>query len=149
MRKYWTKARLKHSWANSKLCMSMSDVKMLFKSPTLFSFVNCNTLLSLVLVLLPVSSSPWQVSLYSDISNILGSPRQPRFQSHSFMQGPFYQAFIHRHVRHMPGLSSFLQLPRQIPYLFFRSLTLNQNHVAKAAKFCCFLGLELLQLCLH
>ena len=39
------KQRPKSSCANSKLCISMSDVKMLFRSPTPFSFVDYNTLL--------------------------------------------------------------------------------------------------------
>ena len=38
-----------------KLCISMSDVKELFRSPTPFSFVDYNTLLSLGLVSLLVS----------------------------------------------------------------------------------------------
>ena len=44
VRKYWTKARWKTNWANSKLCISMSLVKMLFRSPTPFSFVYYNIL---------------------------------------------------------------------------------------------------------
>ena len=72
VRKYWTKARLKTSWANSKLCISMSDVKALFSSLIPFSFVDCNTLLSLGLVPLSVSSFPWQVSHNSGIYNIFG-----------------------------------------------------------------------------
>jgi hypothetical protein len=34
----------KTSWANSKLCIytSVSDVKVLFRSPTPFIFVDCN-----------------------------------------------------------------------------------------------------------
>jgi hypothetical protein len=68
--KYWTKARLKTSWANSKPCIAMTDVKMLFGSPTHFNFVGCNTILSFGLVPLPVSSFPWQESQNSGISNI-------------------------------------------------------------------------------
>ena len=77
-------SKTKNQFENSKLCISMSDVKMFFRSPTPFSFVDCNTLLSLGLVPLPVSSSPWQVSHGSGISNILGSPRQSRLHLHSF-----------------------------------------------------------------
>ena len=55
----------------------MTDVKVLFRAPTPFSFVDCSTLLSLGLVPLPVSRHPpWQVSHVSGISNILDSPRQ-------------------------------------------------------------------------
>ena len=87
MRKYWTKAKLKTSWANSKLYISVPDVKMLFRSPRPFSFADCSTLLSCGLVPLPVSSSPWQVSHNSGISNILGFPRQSRLQLHSSGNG--------------------------------------------------------------
>jgi hypothetical protein len=58
MGKYWTKARAKTSWANSKLYISMSDVKALFISPTPFIFVDCNKLFSHGLVPLPVRSLP-------------------------------------------------------------------------------------------
>lgn len=77
----------KTSWINCKLCVSMSDVKTLFKSPTPFSFVDCDILLSLGLVLLPASSFPWQVS---HNSSILESPRQPRLLLHSFTQWPLW-----------------------------------------------------------
>jgi hypothetical protein len=74
VRKYWTKATSKTSWENFKLCISMSDVKALFRSPTLFSFIECNTLL-FGLVPPPVSVFSWQVSHSPDISNVLGSSR--------------------------------------------------------------------------
>ena len=86
--KYWTKARLKTSWANSKLCISMSDVKVLFRSPTPFSFVDCNTLLSLGLVPLPIISFPQLISHGSGISNTLESPRQSKVHFYSFIQWP-------------------------------------------------------------
>jgi hypothetical protein len=70
VRKYWSKAQ--PNPANSKHCISISDVKMLFRSPTSFSFVDCNTLLSLELFPFPVSGSPQQVSHESGIFNILG-----------------------------------------------------------------------------
>lgn len=54
--------------------VSMSDVKVLFRSPTPSSFVESCRGLSLRLVPLPVSSSPWQVSHESGILTILGSP---------------------------------------------------------------------------
>jgi hypothetical protein len=54
VRKCWTNARPKTSKANSKV--SMSGGKMLFKSPTLSSFVGCNTILPSGLVPYPVSS---------------------------------------------------------------------------------------------
>ena len=89
VRKYCTKARTKSSWANSKLCILMSDVEGLFRLPTLFSFVDCSILLSLALAPLPVSSSPQQLSHSSRNSNILGSSRQSSLQFHSFTQWPF------------------------------------------------------------
>jgi hypothetical protein len=45
--KYWTfKTRPKTSRVNPKLCIFISDVKMFLRSPTSFSFGECNTLLS-------------------------------------------------------------------------------------------------------
>ena len=84
MRKYWTKARPKTSWANSKLCISMSDVKMLFRSPTPFSFVDCNTLLPPGLIEYPVLLSRCSKTLASPTS--WRSPRQSRLHLHSFMK---------------------------------------------------------------
>lgn len=46
VRKYWIKTRMKPSWANSKFCISMFDVKQVFRSPIPFIFVDYNTLLS-------------------------------------------------------------------------------------------------------
>ena len=74
----------KTSLANFKLYISMSDVKTFFRSQTPFSFVDCNKLLSLGLVRLPANRFSWQVFHVSGISNILGSPRLPRFHLHSF-----------------------------------------------------------------
>lgn len=77
VRKYWAKARWKTSWANSKLCISMSDVKTLFRSPTPFSFVNWNTLFFSWVVPLPISSSPQQdpTALASPVSwGLQGNP---------------------------------------------------------------------------
>jgi hypothetical protein len=48
----------------------MSDVKTLFRFPILFCFVDCNTLLSLRLVLLPISRFSQQISDDSGISKI-------------------------------------------------------------------------------
>lgn len=60
-RKYWTKTSLKTSWANSKLCISITDAKALFRSPTPFGLVRCSTLLFLGLVPHPVSRFPRHV----------------------------------------------------------------------------------------
>ena len=54
----------------------MSDVKTLFRSPSLFSFVNYHTLLSLGQVPLPISSPFQRVFYDSDISDILASASQ-------------------------------------------------------------------------
>lgn len=56
--------------------ISMSPVKALFRSPTPSCCVDYNILLTLVLVPLPVSNSPHQLSQSSGFSNILGCPRQ-------------------------------------------------------------------------
>jgi hypothetical protein len=86
MRKYWRKVKLKTSLPNSNLCIFMSDVKVLFRTPTPSSFLDCNTILSLGLHLLPVSSFSQQVAHHFGISNTLGSPRQYRFHLYSFMK---------------------------------------------------------------
>jgi hypothetical protein len=71
VRKYWTKARTKNSWINSKLCSSMSDVQALFRFPTPFIFIDYNTLLYLGKYLLPVSIFVQQVSHRWSISKPL------------------------------------------------------------------------------
>ena len=83
VRKFRTKARQKTSWANAKLCISMSDAKTLFKSQLLSFFVDYNKLLFHGMVLLPVSSFPLWVS---SVSITLGSPRQSRLHFHNFTQ---------------------------------------------------------------
>ena len=75
VRKYWTKVRLKTNRSDSKYCISMSDIKGLFTSPTPFSLVDYNTLLSLGLVPHPVSSSLWQVCHDSGISTSWALPK--------------------------------------------------------------------------
>ena len=75
--------RPKTSWSNSKLSVSKSEVKVLFRSPISFIFVDCwwqiwhsaAILHSLGLFPLPVSSFPWQVSHDSDISKIQGGSK--------------------------------------------------------------------------
>jgi hypothetical protein len=47
VRKHWAKSRPKPSWTNSKLCISVPDIKLFFKSPTPLSFVDCSKLFSL------------------------------------------------------------------------------------------------------
>ena len=70
VRKYCAKIR-KTRCANTKLLISMSDVRVLFRSPSPFSFVDCNTFLSPGLVPYSVSSSAWQISHDSDLSNTI------------------------------------------------------------------------------
>ena len=75
--------------AKSKFCL-----RWLVQSPTPHNFVDCSTLLSHELVPYPECSSPWQVSHGSGISNILGSPKQPRFHvtaSWNGLSGPPYR----------------------------------------------------------
>jgi hypothetical protein len=65
----------------------MSEVKVLYRSPILFIFVNYNKLLPLGLVPLPVSSFPQQLSHGSGICNILGYLRLfvPMFGNHTLI----------------------------------------------------------------
>lgn len=49
---------------------SLSDIKILFRSPTPFRLAEGNALLSLGLDPLPISSSPWQVSNGSLIQHL-------------------------------------------------------------------------------
>jgi hypothetical protein len=87
MRKHWTKTRLKTSWVNSRLCISMSMSKCSLDIQLLsISLVDCNTLLSLGIFPLPIGSFPQQVAHNYEISNILGTLRQSRLHVHSFMQ---------------------------------------------------------------
>lgn len=67
VRKYWIKARPKARWARVKLCINMINVKTLFRCPTAFSFVDCNTPLSLGLVPLHGNSFPLRLSHDSTI----------------------------------------------------------------------------------
>lgn len=46
VRKYWNKGRLKASWINSKLCISISDIKMLFRYLTPFTFIHYSAISS-------------------------------------------------------------------------------------------------------
>lgn len=46
LRKFWINARPQTSWAKSKICISMFDMKSLFRPPTPFSCIDFNTLLS-------------------------------------------------------------------------------------------------------
>ena len=74
------------------LCVFMSNVEVLVRSPTPIILVDCwlqtwhsaaTNFFSPVLILLPVSSCSWQVSHLSSIFNILGSPSQ--IQLYSFL----------------------------------------------------------------
>ena len=87
----------------------MSDVKALFRSPTPFSFVNCNTHFSL-LGLFPhsVYSSPWQLSHSSSISNTFGSPLKSDFMftvSHNGLSRPPYRDTPDTHMASVIFLS--------------------------------------------
>lgn len=90
----------KNQLVQTKFCISMSDVKMLFGSPA--HSVLLNTLLGLIL--LPVNSFPWQVSYSSGVPNILGSPRQYSLNLHSFTQWPLW-ASMQGHPCHIWPLS--------------------------------------------
>ena len=107
VRKHWTQAKQKSSWENSKLCILMCDVKALFRCPISFNFVDCNTLLFLGLIQLPVNSSPQQVYHCSGTANILGSPSQSKLHLHSLTQWP-ESASLQGHPCHMPDLRALL-----------------------------------------
>lgn len=84
VRKIWTKAWPTTSWANSKLYISMSNVKAFLRSTAPFSFVDWGTIFFFIgLIPNPVSSFPWKVSQRNGFSIIL---RSPRLQLHSFKQ---------------------------------------------------------------
>jgi hypothetical protein len=86
VRRCCVESRPKAIRTNPRLYIAMSHVRTLFTSPTPLCFVDlvdCNTLFSHGLLLLPVSSSPQQVSHGFGISNISGSPRQCKFHLHS------------------------------------------------------------------
>ena len=130
MRKLWTKGRSSTSWENSKHCIFTSSVKMFFRSPTPSRF-DCNTLVSLGQVPLPISSSPQQESHNSGIYNILGSPKQSRLKLHCFING-------------LPTRPPFRGTPdiclASISYLL--SSILNSKAKTMWLKFCCLLGLK-------
>jgi hypothetical protein len=113
VRKYWTKAKLKASMENSKVCISRSDVKALFRPPTLFSFADCSTLLSLRLFLHLVNSFPQKTSHNLGISRIWP---------------------------HLAFLS--LQRKITQPFFVSLTLK-PESCGAKVAKFCCLLGWNL------
>lgn len=62
--------KTKTSRANSKFYISMSDAKLLFRTPTPINFVDCNTFLSHELVPHQVCHFPGQVAQDSGIPNI-------------------------------------------------------------------------------
>lgn len=78
MRKYdWRPA------GQAPISASPCLMSKVFRSPTPFSFVDCNTCLSLGLFLFLVCSSSWQSSHNSAITNILGSLMKSGFTSAS------------------------------------------------------------------
>lgn len=77
--------KAKPSWANSKVYISMFDVKVFFRTLTPFYF---DILLSLGLTPNIVNSLPQHISHDSSISLILGSLSQSRLYLYSFMQWP-------------------------------------------------------------
>ena len=75
------------SLANSKVCISRSDVKAVFRSPTPFSsLLTATNLFLLGGVPVPFSSFSQQIAHGSGISNILGSPRQCEVWLESLLQ---------------------------------------------------------------
>lgn len=112
VRKHWTKARLKTSCANAKLCICMFDVKAFFLSPTHFILVDCNTFVSLGMVSLSYStslvSSKVDIQDDSGISKVLNSPRQSWLHHHSFTQQPLCTSTQGTVTPVTSGLAAFL-----------------------------------------
>jgi hypothetical protein len=102
----------------------MSDVKALFRSPTPFIFVAWNTLLSLGLVPLPISSFPWQASHHFKVSNILGSQHNPGSPSQLHTMASLGLHAGTRVPLTMPGPTSFLYPRQRFHSPFLVSLTL-------------------------
>ena len=73
--------------------MFMSEVKMFFRSPTPFYIVNCNTLLSLGMIPLPVSIFPWQVSHSLASQTSWGLQANPGFNFRASHNGLFRPPF--------------------------------------------------------
>lgn len=96
--------RLNTGRANSKLCVSTSDVKVLFRSSAPFTF-DCSTLLSLGMAPYLVRNSPWQVSHNSGIF-ILCSPVKSKLHLHSFAQWHLWASMQRQHW-HMLVLRGF------------------------------------------
>lgn len=108
---------------------------MLFRSPTPFIFVEYNTLLSLVLVPFPISSSSWKIPHDSHVSNIPDSPRQ----SGLFTFTSFHNA-LSKHsfttVIWLTPLFYLFTVGNSIAAIFYPEL---QNHLTKSTEFCCLL----------
>jgi hypothetical protein len=95
------------SWANANLCISMSDVKAVFRYPKPFSSLLTATIFFLLgWSQLPIHSFPQENSHDSDISNILGSPRKLNFYSFLFQ----CLRSTHDPLGSSKGLLSLLQL---------------------------------------
>lgn len=116
VRKYWPKARLKHSCANPRSRGSMScDKGLRWLSPS--SCVGC-THFSLGLAPLSVYSSSWHVSPSSHISRFSESSTQARLHLYSGSQWPLPWSDVQGQpchtslafLKHNPLLVSFLTL---------------------------------------
>ena len=121
----------------------MSDKKKwLFRAPSNCSFVKCNTLLSLDLVLHAVWSSSWQVS--HDLGQLQHLGVSSEIQASPLQLHVMASLGLH------PGILLIYVWPQQLSLAMERSSITpflypwvqSQNHMAKAAKFCCLLGLE-------
>ena len=109
---------------------------------TPFSFVNYSILLSVCLVPDMDYNYPWQLSHDSDISNILGCPRQSRFQFYIFTlwlcsRHPL-KALLDSYLASEPSLNPGRRF-LSVLYPWLES----QNHWFEAAMFGCLARLEL------
>lgn len=88
VKKYWSKARIKSNRPNFKFCATTSDVKVLFRSPTPYSFVDCKfSLLGCLNILLAIFLNRYPTTL---LSNFLEFPTKARHHIYRFTQWPLW-----------------------------------------------------------
>lgn len=114
--------------------------KPFFRSPTSFSFIDYNTFLSLGLVPFPVSRLSRQVSHYSSIFSMLGSPRQSSIHLTTSSSGLFKPLFMDCPDTCL-ALLCFLSCKGKFVNPFLLSLTLKPEPRGQISNFC-FLLLE-------
>jgi hypothetical protein len=135
-----TNTRPNISWANSKLCISIFDVKAFFRSSTIFSFADYNTLLFLGLV-------PHQSLVFFDrCPTIMESPTSWGVQGNlSFTRDshnwPVRAPCMDNSATCLAS-AAFLNHRGRFHNAFLLSLTLKLEVHGWICKFCCLLDLE-------